>query len=326
MNDEGIEISELPLARNTKIDTALATYFFHSFKSEELFNFTHESDVNLNEIFAYARLIFENPEDLQKQSAKIAKHLYQSSDHPNIKRGELYVAYIKDVYVHGEQVDAIGLFKSEEKDTYIKVLQQGKNYELEPETGVNVQKLDKGCLIFNTEGESGYLVAIVDNTNKGQEAQFWKEEFLRVKPRRDVFFNTQNVMSACKSFIAQELPDQFEVEKADQIDLLNRSIDYFKNNETFDQEAFAGEVFQDPGVIQSFEDFNQNYAQENDIVWEDNFEISKQAVKQKARVFKSVLKLDKNFHIYIHGKRDWIERGVDDDGRKYYKVYYENER
>ena len=43
----------------------------------------------------------------------------------------------------------------------------------------------------------------------------------------------------------------------------------------------------------------------------DNFEISAQAVKRQARIFKSVLKLDKNFHIYIHGNRELIEKGFD---------------
>lgn len=41
--------------------------------------------------------------------------------------------------------------------------------------------------------------------------------------------------------------------------------------------------------------------------------------------FKGVLKLAKNFHIYIHGDRNKIEQGVDEKGRKYYKIYYEQE-
>jgi len=55
------------------------------------------------------------------------------------------------------------------------------------------------------------------------------------------------------------------------------------------------------------------------------FEISNKAVKKQARVFKSVLKLDKNFHIYIHGDKKLIERGTDEVGRKFYKIYYEEE-
>jgi hypothetical protein len=49
------------------------------------------------------------------------------------------------------------------------------------------------------------------------------------------------------------------------------------------------------------------------------------AVKKQERIFKSVLKLDKNFHIYIHGDRELIEQGMDADGRKFYKIYFEEE-
>jgi hypothetical protein len=49
-------------------------------------------------------------------------------------------------------------------------------------------------------------------------------------------------------------------------------------------------------------------------------------VKKQARVFKNILKLDKNFDIYIHGNRELIEKGIDENGRKYYKIYYEEEK
>jgi hypothetical protein len=57
----------------------------------------------------------------------------------------------------------------------------------------------------------------------------------------------------------------------------------------------------------------------------DNFNISAAALKKQSRVFKSVLKLDKNFHVYIHGDRELIEQGVDPDGRKFYKLYFREE-
>ncbi len=38
-------------------------------------------------------------------------------------------------------------------------------------------------------------------------------------------------------------------------------------------------------------------------------------------MFKSVLKLDKNFHNYIHRDRNKIEQAVDEKGRKYYNIY-----
>ena len=78
-------------------------------------------------------------------------------------------------------------------------------------------------------------------------------------------------------------------------------------------------------MISSFQDFDTTYRIENTVELDDKFEISNQAVKKQSRIFKSVLKLDKNFHVYIHGDKDLIEKGTDNDGRKFYKIYYENE-
>lgn len=41
-----------------------------------------------------------------------------------------------------------------------------------------------------------------------------------------------------------------------------------------------------------------------------------------AGLTKSVIKLDKNFHIYIHGRRDKIQEGEDGKG-KFIKLYYD---
>ena len=57
----------------------------------------------------------------------------------------------------------------------------------------------------------------------------------------------------------------------------------------------------------------------------DSFEISDNAVRKQSKVYKSVIKLDKNFHIYVHGDRELIEQGRDPDGRKYYKIYFNEE-
>ena len=40
--------------------------------------------------------------------------------------------------------------------------------------------------------------------------------------------------------------------------------------------------------------------------------------------YKSIIKLDKNFHIYVHGDRSKIEHGEDDKGR-FYKLYFNAE-
>ncbi len=101
-------------------------------------------------------------------------------------------------------------------------------------------------------------------------------------------------------------------------------MDFFKSREEFNQKEFENEVLSDDSVIKSFRNYEKTFMSEADIA--DNFEISAQAVKRQARVFKSVLKLDKNFHIYIHGNRDLIEKGYDDITRRhYYKIYFDQE-
>ena len=85
------------------------------------------------------------------------------------------------------------------------------------------------------------------------------------------------------------------------------------------------EIFNNLGMIELFQDYDSKYREENDVELINSFKISPQAVKKQMRVFKKVLKLDNNFHIYIHGNRELIEQGVEEDGRKFYKIYFQQE-
>ena len=136
-----------------------------------------------------------------------------------------------------------------------------------------------------------------------------------MRPRKDEYYNTHNVLSLCKNFVTKE---------ADQADLLNRSVQFFKEKDSFDMEEFTNEVFAQSEVIDSFNKYKENYEQDRDLEIADSFTISESAVKKQARAFKSVIKLDKNFHIYVHGNRNLIEQGEDEKG-KFYKVYYREE-
>lgn len=325
-NDELIAISHTGLCVNEDEKVVLINYLLKPFiHNQEYYELHHESDIELNVVYAYASKIFGNSESLHEHSVNLAKHLYEQSTHPKIKGGEFYVVYFKDCIIDGETVDAVGLFKSENKDTFLKVYPSGDGFEIESQQGVNINKLDKGCLIFNTEKENGYVVAVVDNTNKGAEAHYWIDDFLHVRQRKDEYYNTQNVMSLAKNFVVKELPKTFDVSKADQAELLNKTTQFFKEKDTFDMEEFANEVIAQPEVIDSFNQYKDSYAKERDIEFSDSFSISDTAVKKQARAFKSVIKLDKNFHIYIHGDRQLIEQGEDNKG-KFYKVYYKEEQ
>jgi hypothetical protein len=324
-SDEFYNLSNQTINIDDNLKDLLSIYFFSSFKSDEYFNFYHDSDLALNEGYVYASKIFDQPENLFEQSVNLAKHLYEQSVHPKIKGGEFYTVYFKNCIVDGTTTDAVGLFKSENKDTFLKVYPSGDGFEIESEKGVNINKLDKGCLIFNIEKENGYLVSVVDNTNRGAEAQYWVDNFLHVRPRKDEYFHTQQMLSLCKNFVTKELPQQFEVSKADQVDILNKSVQFFKENEHFQMDDFTQFVIGQTNMIESFNEYRTDFQREREIDISDNFAISESAVKKQARSIKSIIRLDKNFHIYVHGNRELIERGVDENGRKYYKIYYSEE-
>lgn len=317
--DEGCFLSKNAIAINQELKKLLTHYFVSPFKSTEYFNFYHDIDMNMNEVFVCASKIFDNSETLLEQSVNLAKHLYEQSTHPKIKGGEFYTVYFKDCIIDGKTVDAVGLFKSENKDTFLKVFPKGEGFEIECEKGININKLDKGCLIFNTERENGYIVAVVDNTNKGVEAQYWTDDFLHIRQRKDEYYNTQNVISLTKNFVKNELSDQL-----DKADISKKALQFFKEKDSFNLAEFANEVIGQPEMIKKLYQYKSDYAQEYDVDFADNFTLSESAVKKQVRGLKSIIKLDKNFDIHVHGNRNLIEQGRDEKG-KYYKIYYKEE-
>ncbi|MBG6234821.1 hypothetical protein IWX76_001389 [Pedobacter sp. CAN_A7] len=323
LSDESLVLAD------EQLKELLLQYFLSPYlKVNEIYRFFHPNDdLNLNEVYHFAEAIFEKGGNFHENSQQLAKYLYEVSSHPKIKSGELYVAYVENVQIEGETHDAIGIFKSENKETYLKVYPENAGFGVSYEQdAINISKLDKGCLIINCEKEEGYKVAVIDQTNRSAEAVYWKDEFLKLKIRNDNYNQTNNVLGVYKEFVTQKLDEDFEISKADKIDLLNKSMKYFKDKETFDIDEFSNEVIANEEGIASFKNFKKSYEEEYDTSIADNFDISEAAVKKQAKAFKSIIKLDKNFHIYIHGNKELIEKGFDDDrSMNYYKVFFKEE-
>lgn len=325
---EGIKLSAGQFQANDEaLNEALTQFFLYPFDTEETYSFFHEVSLEENRIFGIATQIFDHPDDLHKQSVLLAQHLYECSDHPKIASGDLYVAILKNCIAEDEVVDALGIFKAETRDMFLRLSEEGGIFRPNCQTGNNIKHLDKGCLIFNTEKGNGYKVAMIDRSGKGNDAQYWRDVFLKIRQRNTDFYQTAQYMNLCKGFVKEVYNEDNQIEKADQADMLNRTLNYFKEREAFDRNEFEQEVMQgDQAIIGAFNQYKDLFAQENEVVFEDSFDVSKQATKQGGRQFKSVLKLDKNFHIYIHGDRNRIEKGFDETtGLHYYKVYFEKE-
>lgn len=304
-------------------DTVLR-YFQSPFKTDVYHQFKNKSDFDIKDI---SEKIFNSRKNFVEQTKHIAEHLYSQSMHPKIKGGEFYVCFFKDVIVDGELCDTIGLFKTENKETYLKVYQHVDNFDMDCDTGININKLDKGCLIFNTEQEKGYKLSIIDNNNKVAEcATYWEVDFLNATLKENGFYHTSNFIETCRGFCEEILTEDNNVKKEDQMMMLNKSTAYFKEKDKFNIKEFEKDVMVQPELIKAFKDYRKDFSDRLDLNTIDEFEISPTAVKKNQKYMRSVVKLDKNFHIYIHGRHDYVERGYDEAmGLKYYKLYYVNE-
>lgn len=322
IHSEGCSFSDTELEINDQTKELLKNYFLGSFKSEETFHFYHESALEFNIVYKSICNIFLNPEDFINQSKNIGRHLYDAAENPRIQGGELFVVYFQAE--DESEFDKIGIFKTEKKEDFFKIFTDTDHFDIEQDRGFSFNKIDKAALIYNNEKSQGYILSVVDN-NKNGDMYYWFEDFLKVKQREDEFFQTQENLSIYKSFITKQLPVEFEITKADQAEFLNKGLKFFKEKDQFDFTEFTNEVLEDGGVIESFGNFKSDYELEMQISVSDDFAINTAAVKKHNRGFKTVISLDKNFSIYIHGDRKLIDQGSDENG-KYYKLYFEEEK
>lgn len=328
VNNEPLKLSPSEFMLHGEIGNLLMKYFTTGFKSPLSYRLSGEVSAENNKIWRCAKTVFDNPMELYSQSLEIAEFLYNVSEHPNIKSGELYIALLSRCFVEGETVDALGIFKSENKETYLKVFPQGEGFDIESDSGININKLDKGCIIYNKEAEEGFVVQVVDVSNRsGEAAAFWTDSFLNIRQRQDAYFNTQHTINLCKGFVSEQLPEEYEINKADQAALLSKTADYLKDCKQFDLERFGDEVFGDDEMKQSFRSYREQYEKDYDMDFADNFTLSDEALRREQRYLRTILKLDKNFTVYIHGARNRVEHGEDPEtGLKYYKFLYDQEK
>lgn len=320
--DGEIKLSEEELHINESLLQLLTHYFVSAFKSGARYEFSHDSDLSMNEVYSYVSAIFDDGSNLLEKSKLIAKHLFSHSTHPKVKKGELYVVYFKNCTIDDEQVDAIGIFKSENKDTFLKIYPKGNSFEIEKEKGININRLDKGCLIFNKHRSTGYIVSIVDTINVGGDAKYWVENFLQVKRKNDSYTQTQNAMAMCKGFISQ-LPS--DIDKADKAAMMNRVVDSLKQ-ESVNMDSVAERAF-GPDHSASFNSFRNEYQETHEVSFDDSFQGKPEAIKRRATGTMTTIKLDKNFDVNIHGGEQFIERGYDEEmGMRYYKLYFNEEK
>ncbi len=329
--EEDVFLSQSALSLDEGQKAVLLSYYLNPFKTDEYFQFIGEEAAdedtrfNGNKMYGYIQDLYKEPENLVEHSQKIAQFLFELSTIPKIISGELHVVRFSNCILGEEVVNAIGLFKSETKEPFIKLMQTNSQIEVNRQEGISLKKLDRACLIFNTDKGTGYKILNVDKA-KGDALPHWQHEFLTIQQRQEDFYNTNNFISMIKNFSDEVLVEENNIQPSDQIAFIQRTEEYLKNAEQFTTDEFVEEVIGDTEITEAFNNYIPNFESDYDIEIKKEFPVSKQAVKSNKKYFKSVIKLDKSFHVYVHTNPDNLEKGFDSArAMKYYKLYYKEE-
>ena len=325
--NEAIFLSENPYGLNDEIMPLLKEYFFKPFreKEENYFQFAHDVDLEYNDMFNLATEIFNNPSQVHTISKKITTHLFEQSNHPHIKNGEVYVAYFSNVSIDNNVVDAIGVFKSEIQTDFLQFEENGSSLEMILQQGINLNKLDKGCLIFNYKKDEGYKILTVDSNR--YDARYWLEHFLSVDAFQDENFMTKKYLKFCQDFAKDVvLPAE---DKQQEVLFMNRAINHFAKNDAFEETAFLNEVMENPEFIPEFKNYKVDKGEKYSIEDVTDFPIANAAVTDVRKKLKNTIHLDTNVQIKLDfvnsdSAQKFVEKGWDEEKQMYYYLVYFN--
>jgi hypothetical protein len=325
--NEGILLSEKPFKIDDELTPLLKEYFLKPFrdKEENYFKFSHETDLEFHELYTLVSEMFSDPKNSHEQSRRITKHLFEQSAHPHIKSGEVYVAYLENLQLDNEKVDAVGIFKSELKQDFLQFSEKEQQLEAFLQQGVNLNKLDKGCLIFNSKKEEGYKILSVDSNR--YDARYWLENFLGVLAFEDDNFFTKKYLKFCQDF-AKDVVFPAE-DKKEEVLFMNRAVNHFAKNDTFEESSFMNDVIENPSLIPEFNNYKIERAPKYSIEDLTTFPIANNAVTAARKKMKNIIQLDTNIQIkmdFINSEsaEKFVEKGWDEEKQMYYYLVYFN--
>lgn len=310
------------------LEKILLNYFLKSFINEnQEYKFKHSSNINLNEVYSYSQEIFHsfNQDTFIQTSQKVAKHLYENSTHPKINKGELVIVKFSNILIDNEKVDCIGIFKSEKKDAFLKVLKEEKNIKFKDDNGINISKIEKGCLVFNKNEKTGFVLLNIDNN---QITDYWLNKFLNIELICNSGYKTQEIIDICKNFSKDVLSKRYD--RDIEFSFTNDYINYFEDNTIFDKEELSNNIFKNDTIKEEFFNYYEQNKSSYNFNIDECFELSQEEIQKEKKKIKNIIKLDTKLELKVlldkeNGTKN-IEKGYDEEREMfYYKIYFNEE-
>jgi hypothetical protein len=230
--------------------------------------------------------------------------------------------------VHWEQFSiedyhgpAIGFYFGREKGNFLGF----SNGEPAVFQGLPMKKPEYGCLIL-PDPTDGFQVYILEPGKAEGVGTSWSNFLFPFFQYADDAFHARQFFKMVKNFSEDVLIKEQNQPKEKQIAFLSESLDFASENKGVNLNSFKNEVIKEASIKDAFEDYQQKYSEGRRWNPPDQFAMTEKVQDQAKKFVRSVIKLDKNFHLYVHGRRDRIEQGYDEEKRmNFYKLWYESE-
>src|SRR5690554_5440055 len=144
----------------TMLEAAFTQLAFHKIDVEQPYEFFHETNIELNEMYTYVKTIFDQENSFLEQSKNIATHLHSASQHPNIKSGELFIGLFDNCIVANETKRVVAIVKIEDKELFLDVKNEENQMVVQGIDGINVKKLNNMAIIIDMGQDVPPLVFI----------------------------------------------------------------------------------------------------------------------------------------------------------------------
>lgn len=114
----------------SEMNQTLASIFLEPFKKDEYYQFTHETDLDFNEVRTFASNMFVAEEEFLDESKKILEHLYSETTHPILKVAMSGFSLLRAALSMVISRTESGFLKSKTKKSFLKMILTAENFKL----------------------------------------------------------------------------------------------------------------------------------------------------------------------------------------------------
>ena len=299
------------------LEAAFTQLAFNKVDFEQQYEFFHETDIGLNEVFTYANSIFDSEINFLEQTKHIATHLQSVSQHSNIKSGELFIGLFDNCLWGAETKKVISIVKIDEKEIFLDVKNEQDKMIVNGIDGINVKKINNVAVIMDMGPD--VAPAVFMKTKKKDDVVYWQERFMKIKVADEQYHNTNLALTECRKIINKE--EAFT--NTEKLGLLNKTLEYFRFEKEFQVDDYIETVFEGANSVPK--DLIVNSVTPFETV------ISESAIDKAEKSYKRKIKLDSNIEIQVNVRDideidELIEVGYDEaTNRKFYKIYFQEE-